>query len=53
MVSLDDILSEVLKNPETRAAYEEEKKVLAEEIAEWETQQKQARDPAVLNIEAR
>jgi hypothetical protein len=36
MVSLDDLLSEVLKNLEAREAYEAEKKVLAEETAEWE-----------------
>jgi hypothetical protein len=42
MVSLDDILSEALKNPDVREAYEAEKKVLAEEVAEWERQKRHA-----------
>jgi hypothetical protein len=42
MISLDDILSEFLSDPEVRAAYEDEKKILKEEIAEWEREKARA-----------
>lgn len=50
MATLDELRDKVLKNPEARAACEAEKKVLAEEIAEWERQQKKL---TALNIDAR
>jgi hypothetical protein len=53
MVKLEELRAEALKNPDVRAAYEAEKKVLAEEVAEWERPKRRAGDPAVRNIEAR
>ena len=34
MISLDEVLAEVLKNPETAAAYDAEKAILKREIME-------------------
>jgi phage regulator Rha-like protein len=53
MVKLKELREKVLKNPEAREAYEAEKKVLAEEIAEWERQKRRAGDLVARNIEAR
>jgi hypothetical protein len=50
MIELDDILEEMLKDPETRAAYEEERALLLQEIAKEElarSTRNQSKTPSV------
>jgi hypothetical protein len=52
-INLDDVLSEFLSDTEVRAAYEEEKKILNAEIAEYEREKRQVISvPAAKNISA-
>jgi hypothetical protein len=46
MTRLEELRAKVLKNPESQAAYSEEKTLLAKEVAEWELEKQQAKATA-------